>query len=191
MLVETCQLPIQAFCGRYPREDEFREPFLMEPARFGKPAGGLWTSSYHCMYDDGWIRFVQEDYTAHPGYAGAWLLHPKPCRVWVMDGMESHDVFHDQFGVITPMEKKIAERVYHQYGIGDRIPVRSIDWQMVMQVCDAVWLTAPWTVRMTREGTFYGWDCESTLWFKWLFDERVDRVTIRKSEYARLEEDVD
>ena len=55
------------------------------------------------------------------------------------------------------------------------------DWSLVAERYDGVHLTdeGQWATRLSHPLNLYGWDCESTLWLRWVFDsvEELGRRT--------------
>ena len=133
----------------------------------GKPRiGGLWTSSYDERTGSDWIRWSRSE---RWGYASRdeaqhWLLQPKPCRV-----LEIGD-------------PTMLRHVTLKYPGSEYMP---IDWERVAQDYDCAHFPDPWTHRFESFLTnseedlalgmfFYSLDAESTIWFRWCFEEVVE-----------------
>lgn len=138
-----------------------------------KPYGGLWTSSYRdgtC----GWIEWMQSEQWAMHDEMDVWLLTVTDPDLYVIDSMAD------------------AKRLVEEY---PRDP-DDLDWKMTPDTLstpsyeaaavdyDGIWLTTNGQ-SVTRlpgpsEPELYGWDCECTIWFDWVFDsvERLGTVTL-------------
>lgn len=120
-----------------------------------KPTGGLWTSTYRQDIVSDWVRFVVEQWTG-AGDADLWLLTP--------DADARVHTIHTY-----PDLAALADRYPPPPGDQHRQPV--VDWEAAAHDLDAVCLTedGQWATRLTEPLNLYGWDCESTLWFRWRF----------------------
>jgi len=142
-------------------EEEKLEP--VKNKNWVKPEGGLWTSSYDPECGSGWIQWsIAERFSGEwneeeeKGYYGCYLLHPEPARVLVID---------------TQQDLIEALRHYQNYDHrGGGWGGTNLDFEALAEDYDAIHLTdrGQWATRMTNPG-LYGWDCESTLWFRWCF----------------------
>ena len=167
-------LPTQVFCGSRPDPTRFT-PVTMYHGRpsmgNGKPNGGMWTSTWETALEDGWPAWsVREGYgSVYP----AWLVKPKPCRVYTITDKFTALDFLNRYGVNFGNE---------EYDLW--LP----DWIHVSLDLDAVRLTAPYDpeLRFATDpklgSNFYGWDCESTVWLSWQFEDDFEEVDLR--EYA-------
>jgi hypothetical protein len=58
-----------------------------------------------------------------------------------------------------------------------------LDFERMAQDFDGMHLTdeGQWSTRLTQP-SLYGWDCESTCWFRWMFDrvEQGPRIEIKE-----------
>jgi hypothetical protein len=131
---------------------------------FVKPLGGLWTSTWNAeQHTSGWTEWCEsEEFGAiHEKY---WhLLTPKPeSRIAVIDTLDDLLAFLRQYP--RAMDARLAfMRNQH------------LDYERMACDYDALHLTeeGQWRTRLTIPANLYGWDCESTLWFRWCF-ERVE-----------------
>jgi hypothetical protein len=141
-----------------------------------KPGGwGLWTSSLALDVEGGpwsvseWARWCHsEEFWTGP--RSLWLLTPQATsRIVQIDSADDLDVLHSVYG---------RPSSYHE---------SVLDWHALAADYDGVNLTddGMWRTRFTSPGT-YGWDCESTVWFRWAFDHvhRSGIVTIPGHEEA-------
>jgi hypothetical protein len=135
-----------------------------------KPRGGLWTSTWHEEYGGGWVQWcLSEEFEcdrSDPTWPKCWLLDPAPdARVYTIDSYADLQALVDRFP--------------HRYDYEDRGFGAHVDlqprWLSVAEHYDGVHLTdaGQWATRLSHPLNLYGWDCESTLWFRWSF-ERVE-----------------
>jgi len=159
-------MPVQLFMGR---DGTRPEPDRMEQIRnrpwSNKPTGGLWTSTFRLETNDSdwieWCRSEMPDWETET----KWALYPTPARILEIDTLED------------------CEKLYASYGVGwdpDAFNLGTINFEKMLLDYDAVHLTAKGQAetRLTRP-SLYGWDCESTLWLRWMF-EKVEAIKPRK-----------
>lgn len=168
-------LPTQVFCGTRPDRRLFKPVSLYHDGRpsagNGKPFGGMWTSTWETALDEGWPWWcVREQWgSVHP----AWLVKPNPCRVYTITDKFTAVEFMDKYGM--------------DFG-GGKYDHWLPNWIRVSMDYDAVRLTAPYDPELRSPShpklglSFYGWDCESTVWLSWQFGDEVEEVDLR--EYA-------
>lgn len=132
-----------------------------------KPGNGLWTSTWASAFECGWPAYTRtEDYYV---IDDGWLLEPVEANVYVVDGFEA----------ASELERKYALE------IDARPPIDlMIDWHRFAQDWDAVHCPVPWLLRwdtgerLRSSLTWYGWDCESTWWARWMFDGEATHVDL-------------
>lgn len=124
------------------------DPFLP------KPQGGFWTSTF-LDGSGGWARFCESedfrDVTAQHWF----LLEVDPtARVYMIAGLTDLQALLADFTVEQP--------AYSTF--------RRLDFERLSERYDGINLTeeGQWATRLSRDN-LYGWDCESTLWFRWKF----------------------
>lgn len=125
--------------------------------------GGLWTSTWKpgggllsawaqwCLSEEFGVERV------HPVWKGCYVLQPVIARVVRIDSYADLAWLVDR----CPSEREHElDRMYP-------------DWMAVARIADAVHLTdrGQWATRLSHPLNLYGWDCESTLWFRWMFDD--------------------
>ena len=158
--------PPQLFIGR---SGEKPEPQKMEPIQnqlyWNKPNGGLWTSTYQRETDDSdwleWCKVEQPDWIPET----RWLLYPKDgLRILRIDSLSDLKKALVDFRA-TRGPAFLSTRFF-----------AILDFEKLSQEFDGMHLTRKGQAetRMT-EPSLYGWDCESTLWFRWCFD-RVEAI---------------
>lgn len=130
----------------------------MAPIRnegFIKPRGGLWTSSYDAELGSDWIQWCQaEDFQVPRGGWPSFILEVDPnARILTIDSYED------------------LASACERYAITSDFPITILDFERMAQDYDAMHLTATgqMATRLTHPVSLYGWDCESTIWFRWMF----------------------
>lgn len=160
------------------------EPTLLRPVNNtddclgAKPKGGLWTSSYSREHGSDWIRWCEsEDFRVPGTWHGpstwrGWLLEPDEfARVLVIDSLRT---------------LRSVLKQYWRLSLFAPIDSPKLDFEKLAQDFDAVSLTekAEWATRHS-EPNLYGWDCESTVWFRWCFTTvRAISIPVRTGVYA-------
>ena len=124
-----------------------------------KPKNGLWTSTYDPECGSAWVQWNFSERFAGIRkndllYFHAYVLYPQEAKVAVIDTLED------------------LENLIEKYRFKTEVPFRffgteSLDFEALSQDYDALHLTekGQWA---TRHGSpnLYGWDVESTLWFR-------------------------
>lgn len=131
---------------------------VVDPIRnwkFVKPNGGFWTSSY----EDGssaWVEECSSMFGDSTPYKKNWfLLKPDPsARILLID---------------TLSNLRMLLRSWPNPLPGTRIVWP--DFEAIARHYDAMHLTAAGQIatRLSHPENLYGWDVESTLWFRWKF----------------------
>lgn len=166
-----------------PTPQGFKPPFPLgerEPAFF-KPHGGMWTSPYEGEYGSAWCQWcLSEEFRIDrekPDFH-LWLLEPDPeKRVYLIDSYEDLEALIDLYPSGPAFQ-----------GLSREWP----NWKGVSEDFDAIHLTekGQWATRLTTPYSLYGWDCESTLWFRWGFESVEDLGIVRvKARDAWWEDD--
>lgn len=121
---------------------------------FVKPSGGLWTSTFLPDGTSDWIRWCISEEFLDPNAYSKWILIPSSnARIFTVNTPDDIAILcNDQVptgGFTTPDFEKLAEKY------------------------DAIHLTEEGqaNTRFSMPFSFYGWDCESTLWLNWAFDD--------------------
>lgn len=123
-----------------------------------KPYGGLWTSTYDFRHGSGWVQWcLGEEF--HVPKGGRWdgvVLTPRDdARILTIDTFEDLQQANHKYPDTSPISKITPH----------------LDYTHIAQDYDGVHLTeeGQWRTRLTFPLSLYGWDCESTLWFRWCF----------------------
>jgi hypothetical protein len=127
-----------------------------DPKRISKPRGGLWTSTYEPEYGSAWVRWCVAYRYTDP-FESHWtvMLAPEAARVETIDS--------------SAMLAELIER-YPRTLRGRR----GLDFELLSRDYDCLHLTPRGYLqtRSSRSGpSLRGWDCESTVWFRWIFRE--------------------
>lgn len=145
-------------------------PGRMRPvtgSALSKPAGGFWTSTWDEQTGGGWLDWCTREHFGTPPFS-VWLLTPDPdARIYT----------------ITCHADLLA--------LAQRYPLRkrwAVDWLAVGADWDAVRLTedAHWATRLFTKPDTYGWDCESTCWYRWRFTA-TEHYGLWTPQHERLE----
>lgn len=138
-------------------------PERMDPIEndlFVKPRGGLWTSP---LEDDTspWERWCEAEqwWPYDPDEARAWLLDPvADAETYTIDSTDDLAALLDEYTLDNPLSVT---------------SMAAIDFERFFAGTDYVGLTlteqGEWRTRWSQPG-LYGWDCASTLWSEWAFE---------------------
>lgn len=131
-------------------------PIRNDRKALGKPRGALWTSTYNPIYGSGWVCWCVA-YRYNEPFDLHWtvLSIPKSARIAVI---ASHA---DLARLIERYPRILRGRL-------------GLDFERLSAEYDGLHLTNEGYVRTRskRSGpALVGWDCESTLWFRWIFSE--------------------
>lgn len=159
------KLPTQLFVGDEPTEDKV---LRIKNKMHIKPTGGIWTSTFRkrgCGSD--WIRWMYQESYFHKGHTTMWILTPKDVNVYTIDTYEDYLYLFERYGI--------------------RNNIWRLDWEKVAKDYDAVHVTyhGQTVTRLSRghdDIDLYGWDVESTIWFRWCF-EKVEKYGYTIEEY--------
>lgn len=132
-----------------------------------KPAlgSGLWTSTYAPSIGSDWIVRGREMGLVPDAPVRSFLLFPAPdARIFVIDDVPNLLVLLRRFERPTMLTSRMFA---------------SLDFDRIREEYDAIHLTeeGQWRTRFSIETncpSLYGWDCESTLWLNWKFDDVTD-----------------
>lgn len=141
-------------------------PVRNEELRNKPGCGGLWTSTYKKRKSAWveWCQYNQEDFLAECNW---YLLKPKNgLRICTIDTKEDFYNFCRKYFLDTIFYRSFAASI----GFIPSSP--NIDFEKSSNDFDAIHLTAKGQseTHMSRP-SLYGWDCESTLWFRWCFTD--------------------
>lgn len=135
----------------------------VENRMFVKPLGGFWTSTY----DGGtsaWVDWCESEDFGDVERCNWFVLKPKSeARIYEIDAVEDL-----KYLAVNYPDAQMPAHF--------NTALTALDFQRIAQEYDAIHLTerGQWATRFSNPG-LYGWDCESTLWFRWCFTS-VERV---------------
>lgn len=147
----------------------YAEPydFSIKPVINGytcKPqSGGMWTSTYKNNGNSGWTEFLLSNrIETHDLNELSWfLVYPKSeARILVINSISDAITLYKRYGIKNsdfPTKKNMM----------------AIDFVSIEEEYDGINLTHKCQLETSDRSVFpnfYGWDCESTLWFRWKFD---------------------
>lgn len=162
----------QAWMPRRDEDEPCAERFKPVVVNYDYPrakpkTGGLWTSTYHDEHGSDWVQWcLSEEFEcdrSDPTFP-LWTLEPEPVvRVYTIDTYGDLAQLVDEY----PHRKHFPDRGYGAWS--DAKP----NWGAIAKDFDGVRLTrhGQSETRLTHPLDLYGWDCESTLWFRWAFTE--------------------
>lgn len=155
-------LTTQAYLLTASVEPQAPSPLRLKPVRnystmpWNKPqSGGLWTSTW---VDDScaWRDFCVNEMDWGDFYI--WLLEPDPrARILEIDTLDDlKDVL-----LVYPDPRERGQ------SLGN---VAGVNFEAIAESWDGIHLTeeGQWRTRLSQPN-LYGWDVESTLWFRWCF----------------------
>lgn len=160
-----CMKP-QLFVGAEPPKPEKlqtvqnREDFPL------KPCGGLWTSTFYPDMGSDWVQWCVGN-SIRPGLWQNYLVYPKQdARILQIDSYEDLESLMGQYEY-SPMKEK--------FDTGFELPgiLRGLNYEEIAKKYDAIHLTTRGerTTHLSFPFSMYSWDCESTLWFRWVFEK--------------------
>lgn len=155
-----------------------------------KPIGGLWTSTFDVETKNGWVEFCENEMFALPE-SGVWrgyiLVPMKKARIYTIDN----------FAHLYHLIEKYPYRPYEKEDFSSFMKEKVfIDFEKMSKDYDAIHLTddGQWQTRYTPGIDLYGWDFESTLWFRDCFTKIIPtsfKVSISKEELEQHYKDVE
>ena len=147
-----------------PLQSEHLRPIDESLCGWYKPhSGGLWTSSLTTDGRSGWIDWCLNENFEGPEF-DIWHLDPNPAA-----SVYTIDTYND----LAALASRFPPACDHPKGCptwGDGIG-SGVGWRRVAKEYDAVRVTeeGEWKMRLSDPISIYGWDCESTVWFRWKF----------------------
>jgi hypothetical protein len=156
--VET--LGTQLFQGSKPTRGKLKKPFN---DLHNKPRGGIWTSNFKEDIGSAWLEWCRSESFRRP-----------PFKCWKLEPTNGNTIV-----VVDDMVD--ALKLVGLTGPNPCFIRPTPDWEKLMELgVDAVHLTSEGQ-KNTRfvdpsKPEFYGWDCESTVWFNWCFKDGVEKT---------------
>lgn len=145
--------------GEGPPAPELMEPVVTSAhvSSFRKPRiGGLWTSPEGSKY--GWEDWCRDNQMEWLGDRYVLAVMGEP-RILLIDSAADLERAWKNYGRAR------------EWGKGFEYTDRDLDYRLIADDYDAVWLTAEghFQARMGMSLNTYAWDCETILWFRWNF----------------------
>lgn len=143
----------QVFLGEKPCEDKL-EP--VENSDFlNKPEGGLWTSTLTNDNESAWVKWCRRERWWNTESRELWALEVGDADIYEIDTVADLGAIIEVFQADTPLS------------------MPQLDFEALAEVYDGIHLTANGqaVTRFIPEANLYGWDCESTLFFDWVFTD--------------------
>lgn len=144
-----------------------------------KPAygTGLWTSSWREeTQDSDWVEWCRNNEFGEPDKQSWYLLTPAiDARLYVVDSHVALVQLLKRFPLEHPLFKEMrAVGIRDEHLIG-------IDFEQLAQEYDGVHLTyeAAGSLHLSYPLDMNSWDCESTVWFRWVFTS-VEQIEAQK-----------
>lgn len=138
--------------GEEPDPEKFDK--VQNREAFWKPKGGLWTSTLD-------------------GDSSAWIDWCKRERWGLSEGMGKFALYpEDDVDVFVVDVYDDLEQLVEDYPRDIQFPRPLIDFEKMAEDYDGMQVTERGQAE-TRFGkvNLYGWDCESTFWFNWCFED--------------------
>lgn len=163
-------IPKQLHVGK-----EMPSPYRIQPIRnrphFCKPLGGLWTSTFDLQRGSDWIQWCLYEQFNVPKdnvWNGYILIPARDARLFIIDSEQDLIDMLSWYG-----ELPAPEYDYNRYP----------NFENMLSDFDGIRLTEQGEkeTRLSRPHNLYGWDCESTLWFRWKFTD-VEHVRIHMND---------
>ena len=157
--ISGADLGVQVFLGkREPRADRLI-PVTPSQGMFGsvKPMGGMWTSS-PSAHISGWAEWCRGEQFSDNAQQMWELVPSAEVELAEIDSLDDLKALHLLYG---RSEELVTYR--HHW----------LDYSLIAERYAGIHLTdnGQWATRLTQPYNLYGWDCESTLWFRWSFGE--------------------
>lgn len=131
---------------------------------FVKPSGGLWTSTYEEKKGSDWTSFCENNHFKDIKKHNFYLLEPeKDIKIYTIDK------YNDLASLMENYKENDFDNPFGHFSFLRPF----LDFEKISQDYDGIHLTSrgQFETRMSRPESLYGWDVESTLWFRWCFSE--------------------
>jgi hypothetical protein len=170
-LQRTRVLPPQLYVGDQETLERKVWPVRNDPQQLGKPRGGFWTSTYDLDYGSAWVSWCVAYRYNDPLELHWTVLHArKSARVAVIDSASRLAALIERY-----------PRILRQR--------RGLDFERLSKEYDGLHLTTDGYIQThsKRSGSkLLGWDCESTVWFRWVFS-RMEETTAHFKDLDRYD----
>ena len=163
LITAGAELPTQSFIGSTRPQPALFDPIENRDDGIIKPDGGLWTSSVKDGEPCAWLQWCRAEHFGLSDETRCWWLDPDPeARVLVIDSETDTTRILDAY-----------ERTDDVGGVGRMFA--AFDYEAMADDYDGLRLTSTGQreTRFSKPG-MYGYDCESTIWFDWVFTSVTD-----------------
>lgn len=155
----------QLFEGEFEPSKERMKPILNLEYLL-KPFGGLWTSCYDESRGSDWIQWcLGERFNVPDNGYNSWVLdvdgEPKMLIInslaHLIKAFKTHGITYE------------SDHPLHSFNA----VFPTLDFEALSRDFDGMHLTArgQYETHLSYPESLYGWDCESTLWFRWCFSK--------------------
>ena len=143
----------QLFYGYKPEKEKMKE--ISNSSLGSKANGGLWTSTYENGKSE-WVQWCENAQFFTTDSDDGWLLIP-----------------NENSRILTVDNENDFANIYKEYGTHTDYNFPILDFEKMSRDYDGLHLTSEgqWETRWSFPYNLHGWDCESTFWFRWCFDE--------------------
>jgi len=169
------------------KERELIEEFMKPIQNYGqKPHGGLWSSTFHETYGSDWIQWLMcEEFSKEENkeFKGYLLTPKKDVKLYTVNSFEDSRKLIQEYGYISPSFQEAAKRIEQANGKHALDLWQYIDYERMSLEYDGFHLTRDGFLD-TYLGTqpyldiFDGFDCECTIWFRWVF-EKIEKTIVK------------
>lgn len=178
----------QLHIGRKPTVEQWVPATTIHPERGGyacygfKPYGGFWTSTY-LGPDKGsdWVRWCRGEDFGSVDSSEWWLLTPaSDSPVIIIDGWRDFDAILDRYGIpLYPDSPPLRNQKAWDFSrmVEDGYAGLHLSEDAAMELH---WYRREYDFSLSLNS----WDCESTVWFAWSFDEPVKVEPVRGEDAA-------
>jgi len=160
----AASLPTQVFVGDdRPAADRF-DPIANDTDGVVKPRGGLWTSSMRPDEPCAWIQWCRANgYGIGDGTRAWWVEPDQSATIVEIDSEADMQALLEIYERSDPTGQSLSDAF------------AAFDYEALATDYDGLRVTASGQreTRFTQPG-LYGIDCESTIWFDWVFESVAD-----------------
>jgi hypothetical protein len=151
--------------SEYYNPKKFKPVKNREYINIPKPYNGLWTSTYRQDIKSEWVQFCLDEFTSaipHGGWRGSILIPYRDAKIYTIDSYDDLVKLFNKYQYIPNSNTYFIKPIF-------------LDFEAISKDYDAIHLTkkGEWETRYTTPN-LYGWDVESTLWFRDCFEKVIN-----------------
>lgn len=146
-----------------------------------KPYGGLWTSTYLGEYGSDWIQWAVREMGVEE--CEGYVLTPKEDNnVYIIDSLEDMKKLLEEYGFFPSYVEEEMEKITKKYGDYATYGFYYVDYESMAKQYDGMQLTKKGLddiekkLQFLTTSIFSNFDCESTIWFHWVFKEEKEHI---------------